>query len=108
MYEFIVSARVRAHKKHGVNSLESGNRLYDREHNIPNWDNKQNRILVEEIGEISKSMNEFALGKLNWMEYEDSLSQEIIDAMAVLSAWYDKLMGISLEKRVKQLGDLNE
>lgn len=95
-YNEIHEERIRAHLKHGGNSLESGNRFYeydDRAEYVPRWDEKQNRILVEEIGEISKAMNDFALGSLSREEYEKELRGELVQSMAVLAAWVDKLDG---------------
>lgn len=104
-YGYITVHRYQAHIKHGVKSLESGIRQYEYEDDkivdvVPRWDDKQNRILVEEIGEISKAMNEFALGNLTWTDYEDNLLGEITDSIVVLQAWYDKLVGIKLQDRI--------
>jgi len=111
MFSNIIIARYKAHKKHGDKSLEHGNRLFMSSHDtngiygpfVPDWDNKQNRILVEEIGEISKAMNEYALGNINYKEYNDNLANEIIDSMAVLSAWLDKINNITLKMRVEEV-----
>lgn len=112
MFNEIVIARYKAHVKYGDNSLESGHRMYMTDVNtlypvqfgpyVPDWDNKQNRILVEEIGEISKAMNEYALGNINYVEYEEQLASEIMDSIAVLSAWYDKLVGYTIQDRINQ------
>lgn len=72
----IIRAREDAHKKHGINSIE-GVRSMDR----------FNSILVEEIGEISKAMNEFYLGNITYYEFLKEIRSELIDTLAVATAW---------------------
>lgn len=125
----IVNKRVRDNKIHTVNSLEhgyrkyyynnfdfrvlqsefpiatsadsKGNIRYSKEfHLVPDWDIKLNRILIEEIGKISKVMNDFSVMDINKVEYEESLRECLIQNISVLSAWVDKIDGISIKDRI--------
>lgn len=72
----IIYARENAHKKHGENSIECIKSM-----------TLFNSILVEEIGEVSKAMNEFALGNISYQEFLKEIRSELIDTLAVATAW---------------------
>lgn len=72
----IAYARENAHKKHGEKSIEAVNSM-----------DRFNSILVEEVGEVSKAMNEFALGNLSYSEFVKEIRSELIDTLAVATAW---------------------
>lgn len=67
-------ARLAAHKKHGDNSIEA----------IPADDPRWLTILVEETGEIARAMT-YDNGS------RKDLRAELVDVLAVASAWIDKL-----------------
>jgi NTP pyrophosphatase (non-canonical NTP hydrolase) len=74
--EEITQGRVRAHAKHGAQSIEgqnSGDRL------LP--------ILLEEVGEVARAMNEYALGNLTHEEAGRAIRAELVDVLTVASAW---------------------
>lgn len=73
-YTEIEQARAKAHAKHGDNSIEG----------IDAADPRWLSILVEEIGEVSHELTYDATG---------SLRAELIDVLAVASAWLDALDG---------------
>lgn len=73
-YTEIEQARAKAHAKHGGNSIEG----------IDAADPRWLSILVEEIGEVSHELTYDATG---------SLRAELIDVLAVASAWLDALDG---------------
>lgn len=76
----IMIARERAHAKHGDKSIEAGASP-----------ERFNSILVEEIGEVSKVINEFALGNINALEFSTQLRAELIDSATVCIAWIASL-----------------
>lgn len=65
----ILDARLAAHQKHGANSIES----------IPADSGRWLPILVEEIGEVANA--------LTYDVVEGGLRAELIDVLAVASAW---------------------
>lgn len=75
-WEEILAARERAHAKHGINSIE----------NLPASDPRWLTILVGEIGEIANA--------LTYDGPREKLSDELLDGLAVLSAWKDAQDGI--------------
>jgi hypothetical protein len=68
-----MQARLKAHAKHGANSIES----------IPADDPRWLAILVEEIGEVANA--------LTYDGPKEGLRAELIDVMAVASAWLDSV-----------------
>lgn len=77
--EEITVGRVAAHAKHGAQSIEgqsSGDRLL--------------AILTEEVGEVARAMNEYALGNTTHEEAGQAIRAELIDVMTVASAWVAK------------------
>jgi NTP pyrophosphatase (non-canonical NTP hydrolase) len=72
-WEEIEQARARAHQKHGDNSIESE----------PNGSPRWLPILVEEIGEVANA--------LTYDGPAGSLRAELIDVIAVASAWVDAI-----------------
>lgn len=73
LYREVLVGRWAAHEKHGENSIES----------IPATDPRWLTILVEEVGEIAHA--------LTYDGPSEELRGELIDALAVLSAWVDSL-----------------
>lgn len=71
----INAARAAAHRKHGENSIEA----------VPAGDPRWLPILVEEIGEVAHAQT-YDSGADNI-----TLAGEILDVMAVASAWLDAL-----------------
>ncbi len=74
--EEITVGRVTAHAKHGVHSIEaqySGDRLL--------------AILTEEVGEVARAMNEYALGNLTHEEAGHAIRAELVDVLTAASAW---------------------
>lgn len=77
--EEITQARIWAHTKHGPQSCETqkgGDRL------LP--------ILLEEVGEVAKAMNEYALGNTDYEQAGVEIRAELIDVITVASAWVAK------------------
>lgn len=77
--EEIAQGRATAHAKHGTQSIEgqsSGDRLL--------------AILTEEVGEVARAMNEYALGNTTHEEAGQAIRAELIDVMTVASAWVAK------------------
>lgn len=68
----ISRARIKAHEKHGENSIEA----------ISPSDPRWLSILVEEVGEAAHELTYDATG---------SLRAELIDVLAVASAWVDSI-----------------
>lgn len=64
----VALGRLRAHEKHGVNSIEE----------ILASDTRWLSILVEEIGEVSHELTYDAVG---------SLRKELLDVLSVATAW---------------------
>lgn len=50
-----------------------------------------NGILVEEVGEVSKVLNEGAMGKLSQEEFERELEYELIQVAAVSIKWIEAI-----------------
>lgn len=73
-WQEIDQARANAHIKHGANSIER----------ISANDSRWLSILVEEVGELAHEQTYDATG---------SLRAELIDVLAVASAWLDSLDG---------------
>lgn len=76
----VAKNRLRAHAKHVAESIEggtSGDRLM--------------AILTEEVGEVATELNDFALGKYTSDEHVARIRAELIDVIAVASAWVAKL-----------------
>lgn len=69
----------RAHQKHQEDSMLFGG------------DDKSNRILVEEIGEVSKAMNEYMLGNKSMEEYDEELYTELVQSAAMCMTWAVKV-----------------
>lgn len=67
--------RMKAHEKHGENSIES------EPADSPRW----LAILGEEFGEVCHELTYDSGGTV------ESLADELLDVMAVASAWYDAL-----------------
>jgi len=72
-WEEIEQARVRAHQKHGDNSIESE----------PSVSLRWLPILVEEVGEVANA--------LTYDGPAGSLRGELVDVIAVASAWVDAI-----------------
>lgn len=68
-----------AHDRHGAQSMLYGD------------DNKSLRILVEEVGECSREMNELALGNKIQAKYEKDLRKELIQVAAMAATWIAKI-----------------
>lgn len=79
IYEEIADERTRAHVKHGKNSME------DR----PWYDSTRLPILVEEVGEVARVLNEWTLGNINDIEAQVCIKAELIQVAAMAAAWAD-------------------
>lgn len=66
------ASRVQAHAKHGVNSIEA----------VPASSPRWLPILVEEVGEVASALT---------YEGEQNLRAELIDVLAVASAWVESI-----------------
>jgi NTP pyrophosphatase (non-canonical NTP hydrolase) len=77
-YQEIINARQAAHKKHGENSIEA----------TPAESAKWLPILGEEFGEVA--------GTLTYDKNVADLRSELIDLIAVASAWVDAIDGENL------------
>lgn len=80
---------IRAHARHGQQSMFYGD------------DAKGLRILVEEVGEIAREMNELALGNRTQSEYHDNLEKELIQTAAMCATWLERLNQFSYLEREK-------
>ena len=69
----------RAHDKHGQESMLYGT------------DEKSLRILMEEVGEVAREMNELALGNRGISEYIANQRTELIQCAAMCLTWAAKL-----------------
>lgn len=69
----------RAHDMHGSQSMLYGD------------DNKSLRIMVEEVGECSREMNELALGNKGVESYNRDLRKELIQVSAMAATWVAKI-----------------
>lgn len=69
VYQEVERARLKAHEKHGENSIEV------EPADSPRW----LAILVEEIGEVANA--------LTYDGPQDNLRAELVDVLAVASAW---------------------
>ena len=68
-----------AHAKHGKESMFYGD------------DNQSLRILLEEVGEVAREMNELALGNIDQVEYLVNQRKELIQVAAVALTWVAKI-----------------
>lgn len=68
-----------AHEKHGKQSMLYGS------------DDKSLRILIEEIGEVAREMNELALGNIDRETYLDRLDKELVQVTAMGLTWLAKI-----------------
>lgn len=73
VWDEVLAERVRAHRKHGDDSIESS--AAD--------DRSMLAILVEEVGEVAHT--------LTYDGPTEKLASELIQVMAVCSAWLDKV-----------------
>jgi NTP pyrophosphatase (non-canonical NTP hydrolase) len=77
----IQAEAIRAHARHGINSMLYGD------------DDKSLRILMEEVGEVAREMNELALGNINVDTYNKKLVKELIQVAAMAATWIEKIEG---------------
>lgn len=77
--EEITQGRVRAHAKHGAGSIES-----------QDSSDRLLAILSEEVGEVARAMNEYALGNTTQEEADQAIRAELLDVLTVASAWVAK------------------
>lgn len=80
LYREVLQARHAAHAKHGRNSIEA----------MAVTGPAMLVILTEELGEVAHA--------LTYDGPTDELRAELIDVLAVASAWVDKLDDVALEK----------
>lgn len=83
IYDEVRDERARAHAKHGEKSMEGW--PADHPLRLP--------ILVEEVGEVAKAMNEAALSGLP-MDHPDvraEMRAELVQVAAMATAWADAL-----------------
>lgn len=83
----VVDEAARAHTKHGDKSMLYGT------------DEKSLRILVEEVGEVAREMNELALGNRRPKKYRSNQRTELIQVAAMALTWAAKID--RLEKEVQ-------
>jgi hypothetical protein len=69
----------KAHDKHGQQSMLYGD------------DAKSLRILMEEVGELAREANEFALGNRHALQYTMNTYQEAIQVAAMAATWAQKI-----------------
>lgn len=75
----IKAEAIRAHVLHGDQSMFYGD------------DYKGLRILVEEVGEVARAMNELALGNLTQEEYKNQIEKELIQTGAMVLTWIERI-----------------
>lgn len=80
-YEEMHQERIRAHAKHGDKSAEGR----------PWNDPSMRDILVEEVGEVARVFNEFALGNLTEQEARAELRKELVQCGAMVAAFIDNV-----------------
>lgn len=85
LYREVLIARAKAHAKHGVNSIEV----------IPAADPRWLPILGEELGEVCRALTYDGTGELR---------AELVDLLAVASAWVDALDRASSAEPERQVG----
>ena len=78
----IQAEAMRAHARHGINSMLYGD------------DDKSLRILMEEVGEVAREMNELALGNIDVDTYNQRLVKELIQVAAMAGTWVEKIEGV--------------
>ena len=79
VYAEIKDERARAHAKHGAKSMESDE-----------WNAERRlRILVEEVGEIARVLNDFDLGLIEEPLARVKLRAEALQTAAMATAWAD-------------------
>jgi hypothetical protein len=79
----IAAEAYRAHIKHGDNSMlaptmDDGDRL---------------PVLVEEVGEVSRLMNELRIGNIAWPEYVRCMKEELTQVAAMAASWLEVRKG---------------
>ena len=84
----INQARQEAHAKHGDNSIES----------IPAGDGRWLPILVEEVGEVAHALTY----DVDQDTAKQQLADELMDVLAVASAWLDALADDGVEPAVSR------
>jgi NTP pyrophosphatase (non-canonical NTP hydrolase) len=82
-----------AHAKHKQESMLYGD------------DDKSLRILVEEVGEVAKEMNELALGHITGEEYKERIVKELIQVAAMAATWIEKKEGKPRVRSSPRFGD---
>jgi NTP pyrophosphatase (non-canonical NTP hydrolase) len=75
----VIDEAQRAHEKHGPNSMLYGS------------DAKGLRILMEEVGEVARAMNEFALANIDLLAYQKELRAELVQCAAMCTTWIARL-----------------
>lgn len=78
-YGLVQYEAVRAHRKHGDRSILYGS------------DEKALRILVEEVGEVSRELNELDLGNRTEIDYMVNLQKELLQVAAMAVTWHQKI-----------------
>ena len=73
----IADERERAHIKHGLTSMRHGSPFGER----------RLRVLVEEVGEVARVMNEHDHGNIDWREMGYKLIEELVQVAAMASDW---------------------
>jgi NTP pyrophosphatase (non-canonical NTP hydrolase) len=74
----VVDEVEQAHAKHGTESMLYGS------------DDKSLRILMEEVGEVAKEMNELALGNITPDQYRENQRKELVQVAAMALTWAAK------------------
>jgi NTP pyrophosphatase (non-canonical NTP hydrolase) len=83
VYVDIAEERRRAHLKHAPHGGSVEDKPFDEERWLP--------ILVEEVGEAAKEINEFSLGVTSDKRYQQLLRYELVQVAAMTCAWIEAI-----------------
>lgn len=81
LYAEIQAERERAHLKHLPTSLEKN--AYDDGSWLP--------VLTEELGEVSRAVNDYRHGAISEAEMRSEMRKELIQLAAMAAAWVDSI-----------------
>jgi len=83
-YENIHAERIRAHELHDTHGGSMERKTWDE---LREWVN----VTVEEVGEVSKAINEYRNGNLTAEEFKAELRKEVLQCAAMYTAWLEAL-----------------
>ena len=84
VYEKIHAERIRAHNLHDSHGESMERKAWDE---ISEWVN----VTVEEVGEVSKAINEYRHGNLTFEEFKAELIKEVTQCAAMYTVWLEAL-----------------